>query len=98
MKIQEKNKIVVFEKNVWRIQKIWYLHALNKYLGLPHTQGDPGIQGNSGNLDIFFKLREVLIFSKKFWEVLILKESKEIFLLGLERDLINMVQYFLQKN
>ena len=53
---------------------------------LPHTQGTQGIQGNSGNFQVeknlretqgiliyFFnsgKLREVLIFSKNFWEVL----------------------------
>ena len=38
--------------------------------GLPHTQETQGIQGNSGNFDLFFKLREVLIFSKKIREVL----------------------------
>ena len=26
--------------------------------GLPHTQGAQAIQGNSGNFDLFFKLRE----------------------------------------
>ena len=48
--------------------------------GLPHTQENSGnfqveenlreSQGVSGNFDLFFKLREVLIFSKKFREVL----------------------------
>ena len=34
--------------------------------GLPYTHG---IQGNSGNFDLYFKLTEVLILSKKFREV-----------------------------
>ena len=54
--------------------------------GLPHTQGTQGIQWNSGNFQveenlresqgilIYFlnseKLREVLMFSKKFREIL----------------------------
>ena len=44
--------------------------------GLPHTQG---IQGNSGNVDLFFKLREVLFFSKNFREVLRLEKSQANF-------------------
>ena len=41
--------------------------------GFPHTQG------NSGNFDIFLKLREMLIFSKKFKEVLRFYKSQEFF-------------------
>ena len=57
-----------------------------KRTGLPHTQGTQGIQGNSGNFQVEKNLREtqgdlvyllnsgklieVLIFSKKFKEVL----------------------------
>ena len=36
--------------------------------GLPYTHG---IQGNSGNFDLYFKLKEVLNYSKKIREVLI---------------------------
>ena len=54
-------------------------------------------KGNSGNFDIFFKLREVLIFSKKFREVLNFFKSQDIFLLYLEWDLINLVQYVVQE-
>jgi len=36
------------------------------------------------NFDLFVKLREVLIFSKKFREVLRFEKSQEIFLLDLE--------------
>ena len=45
--------------------------------GLPHTQGTQRnsgklkeTQGNFGDFDSFFKLREVLIFSKNFREIL----------------------------
>jgi len=77
---------------------------------LPHTQG---IQGNSGNFQveeklresqgilIYFlnsgKLREVLIFSNKFREVLKFFKSQDILLLYLERDFINLVHYFVQE-
>ena len=78
---------------------------------MPHTQG---IQGNSGNFQVeenlreaqgillYFlnsgKLKEVLIFSKKFREVLRLLKSQENLLLGLEWDLIKLVQYFVQES
>jgi len=62
--------------------------------GLPHTQGIQGILIyflNSG------KLREVLIFSNKFREVLKFFKSQDILLLYLERDFINLVHYFVQE-
>ena len=75
---------------------------------MPHTQGNSGnfqveenlreTKGDSGNFDLFFKLREILIFSTKFREVLRFWKSQEFFLLYLEWDLINLVQYFVQEN
>ena len=70
------------------------------FTGLPHTQGTQGIQGNSGNFQIeenlretqgtliYYlnsgKLREVLILSNKFREVLRFLKSQENYLLDLE--------------
>ena len=61
--------------------------------GLPHTQGTEGIfklkksQGNSGNINLFFKLRKTQgsydFFYKTQGSFKILK-SQEIFLLDLE--------------
>ena len=45
--------------------------VLNNNAGLPHTQGTQGIfklKKISGNFDLFFILRKVLIFSKKIQE------------------------------
>ena len=66
------------------------IKKLHSYTGLPHTQGIQRIfklKKISGNFDLFFKLREVLKF----------KKSQDIFLLYLEWDLINLVQYFVQE-
>ena len=76
------------------LQKINLVFLLKLKAGLPHTQGT---QGNSGNFDLFFKLREVLIFSKKFREVLRFLKSRKIFDIFRMR-FINLVQYLLKKN
>ena len=68
---------------------------VTKFTGLQHIQG---IQGNSENFQVEENLREVLIFSKKFREVLIYQNYQENFLLELEWDLTNLVQYFVQEN
>ena len=76
------------------------------YTGLPRTQGIQGnsknfqfeenlreTQGISGNLDLFFKLREVLIFSKKFRELL--KISR--YFSAVFRIIVNLIKYFVQE-
>ena len=77
-----------------------------KQAGLPHGQGTQGIfklkkipgklreiQGISGNFDLFFKLTEVLTFSKKFREVL--KISRYFF--AVFRIRVNLIKYFVQE-
>ena len=64
---------------------------------MPHTQG---IQGISGNYDLFFKLRETQgnfdFFFKNLGSFKILKVWGKFFL-DLEWDLNNKVQYFVEE-
>ena len=66
--------------------------------GLPHTQGTQGIQGNSGDFQVEENLRETQGDSGKLREVLKFKKISVNFLLDLQWDLINLVQYFIQEN
>ena len=61
--------------------KIQGCHTL---MELRETQGIFKLKEISGNFDLFFKLRELLIFSKMFREVLRFEKSQENFLLDLE--------------
>ena len=58
-------------------------------------------QGDSKNFDLFFKLSETqgsFDFFHKIQKVLIFENSQENFLLGIDCDLINLVQYFVEQN
>ena len=97
----EQRKTLAINSKDQGCHTLWELREFRETQGIFKLKKISGRLRESQGILIYFlnsgKLREVLIISKKFREVLKFSKSQDNFLLYLEWDLINLVEYFVEE-